>query len=237
MGFIRNSALALASLIVFGGTLKAQENQLTAEEKSSGWILLFNGTDLSGWHSYNKKEAMAPWIVENGAIKKEVAKQGAAGGDLLTADEYENFDLKLQWKISPGGNSGVLFLIKELPSVPSYYTGPEMQVLDNDGHADGKIHKHRAGDLYDLIASSSEPVHAVGEWNDAEVKLDHGKLDLYLNGVNVVSTTMWDTNWDSLVKGSKFAKMTNFARSKSGHVDLQDHGNPVWFRNIKIKKL
>ena len=112
-----------------------------------------------------------------------------------------------------------------------------MQVLDNDGHPDGKIHKHRAGDLYDLIASSSEPVHPVGEWNDAEIKLDHGKLSLYLNGVNVVNTTMWDANWDALVKGSKFSKMPGFAKSKSGHIDLQDHGNDVWFRNIRIKAL
>jgi len=234
---IKRTGLALASLLALAGTLRAQDNQLSAEEKSNGWILLFDGTDLKGWHSYNKKEAMAPWVIDNGAIKKEVAKEGAHGGDLLSADEYENFDLKLQWKISPAGNSGVLFLIKELPSVEAYSTGPEMQVLDNDGHPDGKIHKHRAGDLYDLIASSSEPVRPVGEWNDAEIKLDHGKLDLYLNGVNVVSTAMWDANWDSLVKGSKFAKMPHFAKSKSGHVDLQDHGNPVWYRNIKIKKL
>ncbi len=98
-------------------------------------------------------------------------------GDICTEKNYENFDLNLQWKISKNGNSGVIFLVQESPKFDSpYLSGPEMQVLDNDGHPDGKIHKHRAGDLYDLIASSSEPVHAVGEWNDAEIKLDHGKL-------------------------------------------------------------
>ena len=237
MRFIKNTGLALASLLALGGSLRAQENQLTPEEKSSGWILLFNGTDLNGWHNYNHKTASAPWTVEDGAIKKDVPKKGDTDGDLVSTDEYENFDFKLQWKISPEGNSGILFLIKEKPGLEAYTTGPEMQVLDNDGHPDGKIPKHRAGDLYDLISSSSEPVRPVGQWNDAEIKLDHGKLDLYLNGVNVVSTTIGDANWNKLVKGSKFANMPYFAKSKSGHVDLQNHGNPVWYRNIKIKKL
>jgi len=93
------------------------------------------------------------------------------------------------------------------------------------------------GDLYDLISSSSEPVRPVGEWNDAEIRLDHGKLTLYLNGVQTVTTTLWDKQWNDLVKGSKFAKMPGFAKYKSGHIDLQDHGHDVWFRNIKIKKL
>ena len=158
--------------------------------------------------------------------------------EFLQEKEYENFDLKYSWKIAKNGNSGVMFLVHEAKEYDApYLTGPEMQVLDNDGHPDGKIHKHRSGDLYDLIASSSEPVHAVGEWNDAEIKLDHGKLDLYLNGVNVVSTTMWDANWDALVKGSKFKQWPSFAKSRSGHIDLQDHHCDVWFRNLKIKTL
>ena len=110
-------------------------------------------------------------------------------------------------------------------------------MLDNDGHPDGKIPKHRASNLYDLIASSSEPVKPVGEWNQAEIMLNKGKLDVFLNGVKVVSTTMWDDNWWNLVKGSKFKDMPGFSKYKTGHIDLQDHGNEVWYRNIKIKKL
>jgi hypothetical protein len=110
-------------------------------------------------------------------------------------------------------------------------------VLDNNGHPDGKIKKHRAGDLYDLISSSSEPVKPVGEWNQAEIKIDHAKLDLFLNGVNVVSTTLWDDNWNKLVAGSKFKSMPGFAKFHSGKIGLQDHGNEVWYRNVMIKKL
>jgi hypothetical protein len=234
--------VALVSLVLMSGASRAQsDNTLTPAEKSAGWKLLFDGRTTNGWHSYNKKTIGGAWKAENGALRIDAsakAAQPASGGDIVTQDEYENFDLKLQWKISKGGNSGVLFLIKESPKYEeSYVTGPEMQVLDNDGHPDGKIHKHRAGDLYDLIASSSEPVHAVGEWNDVEIKLDHARLDLFVNGVRVVSTTMWDANWDALVKGSKFAAMPGFAKSKTGHIDLQDHGFDVWFRNIKIRKL
>jgi hypothetical protein len=158
---------------------------------------------------------------------------------MVSNDSYENFDLKLEWKISPKGNSGIIFLVNEDTTKykETWNTGLEMQVLDNNGHPDGKIKKHRAGDLYDLISSSSEPVKPVGEWNQAEIKVDHGKLDLFLNGTNVVSTTLWDDNWNKLVAGSKFKSMPGFAKSHSGKIALQDHGNEVWYRNIEIKKL
>jgi hypothetical protein len=113
----------------------------------------------------------------------------------------------------------------------------EMQVLDNDKHADAKIIKHRAGDLYDLISSSKETVKPVGEWNLAEVVYNKGELKLYLNGVNVVSTKVGDENWNTMVAGSKFKTMPGFGKSPKGRIALQDHGNAVWFRNIKIKEL
>ncbi len=241
---IKQFAMALVSLLFLEVAVQGQEtnNQLTAAEKSDGWKLLFDGTSTRGWHSYNEKDIGSAWKADDGTLHLDASKksgyQTSGGGDIVTQDEFENFDLKLQWKISKGGNSGVLFLVKESPEYKeSWNTGPEMQVLDNDGHEDGKIHKHRAGDLYDLIASSSEPVHAVGEWNDVEIKLDHAKLDLYMNGVHIVSTTMWDAQWNTLLQNSKFAKMPGFAKYRSGHIDLQDHGFDVWFRNIRIKKL
>jgi Domain of Unknown Function (DUF1080) len=213
-------------------------NQLTDVEKQNGWQLLFNGTSATGWHTYNKKTFGEGWKVENGTLYRAATIFKGEGADLSSDGIYENFDLKYQWKISKNGNSGVMFLVQESPQYEyPYLTGPEMQILDNDGHPDGKIHKHRAGDLYDLIASSSEPVHTVGEWNDAEIKLDHGALTLYVNGVQVVYTILWDQNWKDLIASSKFATMPGFAKSKSGHIVLQDHGNDVWFRNIRIKTL
>ena len=232
-------AFLLLMVLIFAAHAQTN-NQLTDTEKKQGWKLLFDGKSPAGWHTYNQKTFGNGWKIVNGALYRDASHQSGKGaeGDICTNDVFENFDLKLQWKISKNGNSGVIFLVHESPEYDApFLTGPEMQVLDNEGHPDGKIHKHRAGDLYDLIASASEPVYPVGEWNDAEIKLDHGALTLYLNGVQVVTTTLWTPEWNDLVRGSKFSKMPGFAKYKTGHIDLQDHGNDVWFRNIRIKTL
>src|SRR5258708_11255996 len=215
-------------------------NQLTDTEKQQGWKLLFDGKSSAGWHTYNKKTFGPAWKIENGTLFCDTTYNVPKGeeGDICTNAVYENFDLKYQWKISKNGNSGVMFLVQESPKYNApYLTGPEMQVLDNDGHPDGKIHKHRAGDLYDLIPCSKETVKPVGEWNEAEIYSKNGELKLTLNGVNVVTTTMWDDNWKALVAGSKFKRWPDFGTFKSGRIDLQDHKCEVWFRNIKIKEL
>jgi hypothetical protein len=238
---LKKTSFAFLLMIVLIIAAHAQtNNRLTDSEKQQGWKLLFDGKSPAGWHTYNQKTFGAGWKIVDGTLYRDASHQSGKGeeGDICTDEVFENFDLKLQWKISKNGNSGVIFLVHESPEYDApFLTGPEMQVLDNEGHPDGKIHKHRAGDLYDLIASSSEPVHAVGEWNDAEIKLYHGALTLYLNGVQVVTTTLWTPEWNDLVRGSKFSKMPGFAKYKTGHIDLQDHGNDVWFRNIRIKTL
>ncbi len=208
-----------------------------AKEHSGGWKPLFDGKTTKGWHSYGKSETAAQWEVKDGAIHLDKSKGGS--GDLVTDGAYSNFDLKLEWKISPKGNSGILFYVQENPAKyqEAYFTGPEMQVLDNDGHPDGKIHKHSAGDLYDLIPCTKETVKPPGEWNEAEIISNNGSLKLFLNGTNVVSTTIWDNSWKRLVAGSKFKEWPDFGTFKSGKIDLQDHGNEVWYRNIKIKEL
>ncbi|HVG42539.1 MAG TPA: DUF1080 domain-containing protein, partial [Chitinophagaceae bacterium] len=171
------------------------------------------------------------------AASKKTAQ--TEGGDLVTDNEYENFHLKLEWKIAPKGNSGVIFYVQEDKTKynDTYNTGPEMQVLDNEGHADAKIIKHRAGDLYDLISVSRETVKKAGEWNAAEIIANNGKLDFYLNGEHTVSTTMWDTAWQQMIAGSKFKDMQGFGAFKKGRIALQDHGDDVWYRNIMIKTL
>jgi hypothetical protein len=216
---------------------------LSAQEKADGWQLLFDGQTTRGWHKYGGAPVGSAWKIADDALyldtSSKVGENIAGGGDIVTDDEFENFDLKLQWKISPNGNSGIMFYVNEDTTKykESYQTGPEMQVLDNEGHPDGKIKKHRAGDLYDLISCSKETVKPTGEWNDVEIKCLNGKLDLYLNGENVVSTTMWDDNWNKLIAGSKFKAWKGFGSFKKGKICLQDHHNAVWYRNIKIKKL
>ena len=203
----------------------------------TGWQNLFDGVTTTGWHSYGKTIADASWKVVDGVIMLDTTVKN--GTDLVSDGVYDNFDLKLEWKISKNGNSGILFYVQEdtVKYKETYRSGPEMQVLDNDGHHDGKIPKHRAGDLYDLIKSSSEPVKPVGEWNQAEIIANKGQLEMKLNGVTVVSTTLWDDNWKKLVAGSKFKDMPDWGTFTSGKIALQDHGNTVWYRNIQIKKL
>jgi hypothetical protein len=208
----------------------------TPGAENDGWISLFDGKTTNGWHTYNKDKAGSAWKAEDGALHLTNGKEER--GDIVTSKEFSNFDLKLEWKISPKGNSGVMFYVKEDPKFEEpFYTGPEMQVLDNDGHPDGKIHKHRAGDLYDLIACSKETVKPLGEWNQVEIIANHGDLKLFMNGYNVVHTTMWDDAWKKMVAASKFKEWPEFATFTSGRIDLQDHGDEVWFRNIKIKEL
>ncbi|MFT3949385.1 MAG: DUF1080 domain-containing protein [Agriterribacter sp.] len=230
------SGFALSVLAL--SNVHAQNNGLSAAEKKAGWKLLFDGTTTNGWHSYGKTTLGEAWDVQDGALHLGPHEGEAAGGDATTADEYGNFELKLDWKISPNGNSGVIFLVNESPEYErSYLTGPEMQVLDNNGHPDAKIIKHRAGDLYDLITSKPENVKPVGEWNSIIIKLKNGKLELWQNGAKVVSTTIGDEAWNKLVAGSKFKNMPGFAKAKQGRIVLQDHGNEVWYKNIKIREL
>jgi len=209
----------------------------------TGFVSLFDGSTLSGWHSYGKSEPGKAWNIDSGAIhlnassKKDYQTNG--GGDLVSNDEFENFDLQLDWKISKNGNSGIIFYVNEDTSKykETWNTGLEMQVLDNDGHPDGKIPKHRAANLYDLIAASPENAKGPGEWNHAEIIANKGKLELYLNGDKVVSTTLWNDEWKQMVANSKFKDMPGWGTFTKGHIALQDHGNDVWYKNIMIKKL
>ncbi|MCZ4224604.1 3-keto-disaccharide hydrolase [Pedobacter rhodius] len=204
-----------------------------------GFKPLFDGKTTTGWHTYNKTTVGTGWQVHDGTLHLDPAKKGTdGGGDLVTDKEYSDFHLKYDWKVAPKANSGLIFYVHEEPQYhATYSTGLEMQVLDNDGHPDGKITKHRAGDLYDLVKSSSEPVKPVGEWNSAEIISKKGQLTLILNGVTVVKTTLWDENWKALVAGSKFATWKNWGTFKTGKIALQDHGDEVWYKNISIKEL
>jgi hypothetical protein len=232
----------IVAVFLMSAGLINQQPSATNQPSGKGWKKLFDGKTKKGWHIYRNEGDGSSWQVEDGMLVfvpiKAKADALRPGGDIVTDNEYENYHLSLEWKISEGGNSGIIVGVKEEEQYEhTYHTGMEMQVLDNDGHGDGKIKKHRAGDLYDLIACSRETVKPVGEWNHAEVVLNKGELKLYLNGENVVSTTVWDANWDKMVAGSKFRDMPGFAKYKKGHIALQDHGDKVWYRNIKIKEL
>jgi Domain of Unknown Function (DUF1080) len=242
---------AFASLCVGNGFSQVKtmnpDNSLAKKEKDAGWQLLFDGQSTNGWHTYGRSSAGKAWSVKDGAFyldaesKKNMPR--GEGGDLVTNDEYGNFDLKLDWKIGPKGNSGIIFYIHEDTTQyhDTYNTGLEMQVLDNGtptrlGHTDAKLYSHRAGDLYDLLAAK-EAVNAQGTWNHVEIVSLNGKLDFYMNGIHTLSTTLWNDNWKRMVAISKFKDMPGFGTFKKGKISLQDHGEDVWFKNIRIKSL
>ena len=242
----KTSLIIMIALNIFGCNAVSEkkiEQKITDKKTDDEWVYLFDGKTLNGWHNYGKTTVGEAWKVADETLYLDTTKkegwQTAAGGDIVSTEEYENFHLKLEWKIAPGGNSGIIFYVHEDTAKYKYVwqTGPEMQVLDNDAHSDGKIPKHRAGDLYDLISCKKETVKKIGEWNEAEIIANNGKLDFFLNGTNIVSTSLWDDAWKTLVKGSKFKEWADFGTYKKGHIALQDHGNTVWYRNIKIKRL
>jgi hypothetical protein len=224
-------------------SMNTSQNILNKKEKNNGWELLFDGKTTNGWHTYGKKTIGKAWKVEDGTLRMDSdAKKSFTtneGGDIVTDEEFDNFHLQLDWKLSKNGNSGIMFFVNENPVkyAQAYYTGPEMQILDNAGHADAKIYKHKAGDLYDLIASSKDASKPIGEWNHVEIISNNGKLDFHLNNEHIVSTTLWDDNWRKMIAASKFKAWPDFGTFKKGKIDLQDHGDNIWFRNIKIKRL
>jgi len=215
------------------------QTALTEAEKKEGWKLLFDGQSTKGWRKYNSKTIGGAWKVQDGALYLDTSvKEGKDRGDIITDGEYENFELSLEWKIDACGNSGVFFNVVEDPKYNAVYlTGPEMQVLDNTCHPDAKIDKHRAGDLYDLVRCSQETVKPAGEWNKVRIVSNKGQYEFWLNDVKVVEFTMHNTAWNEMVAASKFKSMPDFGKAKRGHLALQDHGDKVWFRNIKIKEL
>lgn len=209
----------------------------------SGWISLFDGLSIRNWHTYGKKKPGTAWNIDSFSIHlKPGSKNGyqtAGGGDLLCNDTFSNFDLKLEWRIGKKANSGIIIFVQEDTAkyMETWNTGPEMQVCDKDSNEDAHSLKHEAGDLYDLISARVMAAKPAMEWNQVEIVSNNQKLDLYLNDVHITSTVLWNENWKKLIAESKFNNMPGFGSFHSGHIALQDHGEEVWYRNIKIKKI
>lgn len=209
-------------------------NILTEEETAAGWRLLFDGTTTAGWRNFKNEGIGQQWAIEDGAL----TLTGAGGGDIVTTDQFENFELELEWKIAPAGNSGLFFNVVEGDAYDTVFvSGPEMQILDDARHPDGADPTHRAGANYDLHAPSVAAANPVGEWNAVHLVVNQGHVQQYLNGQLVVEYDLWTPEWEALVAGSKFNTMPGYGRAHSGHIALQDHGDRVWFRNIKIREL
>jgi hypothetical protein len=238
--FLFLSALLLASwpLTYFNQFEPApvKPDQTLQSLKKGKWVTLFDGTTFVGWHSYLQKFAAPQWKIEGDAL----TLAGKGGGDLLTDQQYENFELELEWKISEGGNSGIVYHVNEDPAhKTSDVTGPEMQVLDDKRHPNAKQGANRtAGALFDMVAPSDPTAcKPAGEWNKVRLIVNQGHAVHYLNGIQVVQYQIGGREWDRLVSQSKFKDWKYFARYRTGHIALQDHGDQVWYRRIRIREL
>ena len=208
-----------------------QQNTLTAEERGAGWQLLFDGSTTSSWRGFQRRNLPDGWQVVDGALTRV-----GRGGDIITEEQFDNFELTLEWMVRDGGNSGIMFRVTE-DRRRTWHSGPEMQVLDDVLHPDGRNPVTSAGSNYGLHAPTPGVVKPAGTWNLARLLVNGGHVEHWLNGVRVVQYELQSEAWEALVAQTKFDTIPAYGRQSTGHIALQDHGDWVAYRNIKIKRL
>lgn len=203
--------------------------------ESSDWIALFDGDTLEGWRGYRLESVPAGWSVADGAIHLVPSGEGQRA-DLITEPQFASFELELEWAVSEGSNSGIFFHVTE-DHGRAYETGPEYQILDNAGHPDGRKAITSAASNFALHEPANDLTRPLGEFNAARLIVDGDHVEHWLNGEKLLEYTLWDDDWKARVAASKFASMPDYGLRETGHVVLQDHGNEVWFRSIRIRRL
>jgi len=191
-----------------------------------------SGADVQEkWRGYRSESWPKGWEVEGGVVVRK-----SKGDDLMTVEEFTDFELRLEWKISSAGNSGIMYRVRTGDKAP-YRSGPEFQIIDDINHPDNKDNRTLSGSLYAMYARSADVVHPAGEWNKARILVEGNHVQHWLNGTKIVDCEIGSKDWDDRIAQCKLADWPQFAKSKSGHIALQDHGNLVWFRNIRIRRL
>ena len=221
--------LGLAAALAFTGAAAAAPNALTPQEKAAGWALLFDGKDLAGWRGFKAAAPDAGWTVRDGVLSPDPK----TSKDIISKAEFASFELSFAWKISTGGNSGVMFHVIERGD-ETYESGPEYQILDN---AKPVPPAEKAASLFALYAPTTDAAKPAGEWNAGRLIVDHGRVQHWLNGVKVVEYDLGSADFKARVAASKFKAWPQFASSPTGHIALQNHGDEVFFRDIKIRQL
>ncbi len=236
-----SSACALVVLLLgLARAVRAEKpNTLTADEKNAGWQLLFDGRTMAGWRGYRSDRMPTSWKVENGSLLSRRQK-GESAGDIVTVNVYDDFELSLQWKMTPGGNSGVIYRASEERD-NVWESGPEYQILDNAGHLDGLNPLSSAGACYAVFAPIKDVTRPLGEWNDTRIVARGKHVEHWLNGERLLEYEVDNANWRAHVKTSKFYLTAygqgNWGRALKGHIALQDYGGAIQFRNIKLRPL
>ena len=204
-----------------------------------GWISLFDGKSLKGWHGFNKKGTVKNWTIVNGSLVCLGAAQGDTGGDIVTDKSYANFELTWQWKIDKGSNSGVLYHVVEDPKYPATYeTGPEYQIIDDEGWPDKLEDWQKTGCDYAMhLPNNKKKVMPVGEWNTSKIVFNKGHVEHWLNGAKILEFTAWDADWQKKKSEGKWKDHPDYGNAKTGLIALQDHGHKAYFKDIKIREL
>jgi hypothetical protein len=241
MGRGRVGASAFVLLLACACSSEQPPNTLSAAEEAAGWQLLFDGTSTEGWRGYNMTEFPArAWEVRDGQLITLAQEDGASSVDLVTEERFENFELSLEFKLTPAGNSGILYRVVEREGEPIWANAPEYQVLDDSAHMATDSFDpgtHLTGDNYDLHAAAVHPANPIGEWNHARIIVDGSQVEHWLNGVKMVEYEIESPDWEALVARSKFAGYPLYGRTKQGRIGLQGYGRLVTYRNIKIRPL
>jgi hypothetical protein len=201
------------------------------------WQVLFDGKSTASWRGFRRQTFPEKcWVVESGSLKTVAGCDKSDQIDIITRNKYKNFEFEVEWRVAPGANSGIIYLVSE-DEDQTWKTGPEMQVLDDDKHPDGKIPKTSAGSLFDLIAPSNKTLRPVGEYNQARLVVKNGHVEHWLNGKKVLEYDLASDNLASLIAQSKFKNFHQFARMSEGHIALQFHGDNVWYRNVRVREI
>lgn len=209
-------------------------NTLTDAERAAGWELLFDGRTTNGWRNFRRETLGGGWQVVDGALTRV-----GRGGDIVTTATFRNFELVLEWRLvpeGPAGNSGIFYRVSEEPPI-IYLGAPEMQILDNERHSDGRSELTSAGANYALHGVAHHHTRPVGEWNAVRIVVNEDQVEHWLNGAKVVEYQLQSPEWQALVAASKFKDWVHYGQAEEGHIGLQDHGSFVAFRNIKIRRL
>ena len=233
-------ALAIASPSAAQPACQGQ-NQLSAAEKSAGWVLLFDGATTKGWHGYNGQKTPA-WSIADCSLHS-AGTEGNYGSDLradlATDEEYTNFELSLEWKASKGGNSGVMYGVVEDPKYKAaWMTGPEYQFIDDVGFPDKLEEWQKAGANYAMhVANAKKQLKPVGEWNSTRIVVNGTHVEHWLNGTKIVEFERWNDAWKKLRDSGKWKEAPDYGSAAKGRIVLQDHGSAFWFRNVKLRPL
>jgi len=222
---------ALSCISVLAAAQTPPPNTLTTAERKAGWRLLFDGKTTAGWRNYKADTMSTGWQVVDGAMTRM-----APAGDIVTRAQYASFELAIDWKVEPGANSGIMYRVSEDDDYP-FWTGPEYQVLDDARHPDGKSRMTAAGSCFAVYPAKEGAVKPADQWNSSRLLVNGHHVEHWLNGVKVTEYELGSADWEAKVKASKFAPHPKFGRNPAGYIALQDHGDKVAFRNIKIRVL